>query len=71
MAGTFWLGPNFFNDGNIVMSDRNFFELLGGSGRDRTDLPDVEVGVVKVQPGFAVAEVQRRFAPPCRPTSRS
>ena len=59
IAGTFWLGPNFFNDGNIVMSDRNFFKLLGGSGPGHTDLPDVEVGVVKVQPGFAVAEVQR------------
>ncbi len=59
VAGTFWLGPNFFNDGNIIMSDRNFFKLLGGSGRDHADLPDVEVGVVKVAPGFAVSEVQQ------------
>ena len=59
IVGTFWLGPNFFNDGNIVMSDRNFFKLLGGSGPDHTELPDVELGVIKVQPGFAVSEVQR------------
>ncbi len=59
IVGTFWLGPNFFNDGNIVMSDRNFFKLLGGSGPDHTQPPDVEVGVIKVQPGFAVSEVQR------------
>jgi putative ABC transport system permease protein len=59
IGGTFWLGPNFFNDGNIVMSDRNFFKLLGGSGPDHKELPDVEVGVVKVQPGFKVSEVQR------------
>jgi putative ABC transport system permease protein len=58
IVGTFWLGPNFFNDGNIVMSDRNFFKLLGGSGPKHSELPDVEVGVIKVQPGFAVSEVQ-------------
>lgn len=59
IVGTFWLGPNFFNDGNIVMSDRNFFKLLGGSGPKHTELPDVEVGVIKVQPGFAVSDVQQ------------
>ena len=32
IAGTFRLGPDFFNDGQIVMSDRNFFDILGGSG---------------------------------------
>ena len=41
------------------MSDRNFFKLLGGSGADRQQLPDVEVGVVKVKSGFSVLAVQR------------
>lgn len=59
VIGTFWLGPNFFSFGNVIMSDRNFFKLLGGSGSDRRDLPDIEVGVVKVQPGFAVSKVQQ------------
>jgi putative ABC transport system permease protein len=59
IVGTFWLGPNFFNDGNIVMSDRNFFKLLGGSGPKHTEIPDVEVGVIKVQPGFSVSDVQQ------------
>jgi putative ABC transport system permease protein len=59
VVGTFSLGPNFFNDGNVIMSDRNFFKLLGGSGPDRTDLPDVEVGVVKVLPGYEVSQVQQ------------
>ena len=59
MVGTFQLGPNFFSDGNAIMSDRNFFKLLGGSGADRQQLPDVEVGVVKVKSGFSVLAVQR------------
>jgi putative ABC transport system permease protein len=59
VVGTFQLGPNFFSDGNAIMSDRNFFKLLGGSGVDRRQLPDVEVGVVKVKPGFSVSAVQR------------
>ena len=57
-VGTFSLGPNFFNDGNVVMSDRTYFEIFGGSGPDHTDLPDVELGVIKVLPGHDVAEVQ-------------
>jgi putative ABC transport system permease protein len=59
VVGTFSLGPSFFIDGTVIMSDRNFLKLLGGSGPNRTDLPDVEIGVVKVLPGFAVANVQR------------
>jgi putative ABC transport system permease protein len=69
VIGAFWLGPNFFSFGNVIMSDRNFFKLLGGSGSDRRDLPDVEIGVVKVQPGFAVSKVQQalRAAMPVGP----
>jgi putative ABC transport system permease protein len=59
VVGTFQLGPNFFGHGNAIMSDRNFFKLLGGSGADRQQLPDVEVGVVKVKPGSSVSAVQR------------
>jgi putative ABC transport system permease protein len=59
VVGTFWLGPSFFGDGNVIMSDRNFFKLLGGGGPNRTGLPDIEVGVVKVRPGFEISQVQR------------
>jgi putative ABC transport system permease protein len=54
VIGTFWLGPNFFNDGNIVMSDHTYFTLFGGGGADHDDWPDVEVGVIKVRDGYDV-----------------
>jgi hypothetical protein len=28
MVGTFWLGPDFFSDGTVMMSDRNFFTFV-------------------------------------------
>jgi putative ABC transport system permease protein len=59
VVGTFWLGPNFFTDGNLIMSDRNFHKLLGGGSPDSTDLPDIEVGVIKVLPGHDVVQVQQ------------
>ena len=57
VVGTFELGPNFFSDGNVIMSDRNFFKFFGARGSD-TDLPDIEIGVVKVLPQFKVSDVK-------------
>ncbi len=54
VVGTFWLGPNFFSDGDIVMSDRNFFSIFGGGGAKRDYRPDPEIGVVKVRDGFDI-----------------
>jgi putative ABC transport system permease protein len=59
VVGTFSLGPNFFADGTVMMSDRNFDKLLAGKGTGETQLPEVEVGVVKVRPGYSVPAVQR------------
>jgi len=59
VVGTFWLGPNFFNDGNIVMSDRTYFEVFGGAGADHDDPPDPEVGVIKVLDGYDVPSTMR------------
>jgi putative ABC transport system permease protein len=59
VVGTFSLGPNFFADGTVIMSDRNFAKLLPDQGRDESRLSEVEVGVIKVRPGFDVAVVQR------------
>jgi putative ABC transport system permease protein len=60
VVGTFWLGPDFFSDGTVIMSDRNFFNFFGGGSS--AELPDVEIGVVKVLPGSDVREVQRAIA---------
>ena len=59
VVGTFLLGPDFFSDGTIIMSDRNFFSFFGGGS---AELPEAEIGVVKVLPGFDVREVQRAIA---------
>jgi putative ABC transport system permease protein len=62
VVGTFQLGPDFFSDGNVIMSDRNFFKFFGAGSADPAELPDVEIGVVKVLPGYAVSDVQRAIA---------
>jgi putative ABC transport system permease protein len=60
VIGTFRLGPDFFSDGSVIMSDRNFFNFFGGG--NPAELPDMEVGVVKVLSGYKVADVQRAIA---------
>jgi putative ABC transport system permease protein len=59
VVGTFSLGPNFFADGTVIMSDRNFAKLLAGRGSGESQLPEVEVGVVKIRPGYSVPAVQQ------------
>ena len=62
VVGTFSLGPDFFSDGNVIMSDRNFFKSFAIGSGDSAELPDVEIGVVKVLPGYEVPDVQRAIA---------
>jgi putative ABC transport system permease protein len=59
VVGTFSLGPDFFSDGTVITSDRNFLKLFGASGPNPPDLPRIEVGVIKVLPGSQVEDVQR------------
>jgi putative ABC transport system permease protein len=41
------------------MSDRTFFTLFGGGSADAGELPSPDVGVVRVQPGQQLSDVQR------------
>jgi putative ABC transport system permease protein len=59
VVGTFSLGPSFFTDGTVVMSDRNFLKLLWAGPAKAGDLPDVEAGIIRVLPGYSVAAAQR------------
>ena len=59
VAGTFQVGPNFFSNGTVLMSDRNYFKLFGILSLNPADLPDVDVGVVKLLPGQKVPDVKR------------
>jgi len=62
VVGTFWLGPDFFSMGNVIMSDRDFFKFFGAGSADTAELPDVEIGVVKVLPGYELPDVQHAIA---------
>jgi putative ABC transport system permease protein len=59
IIGSFRLGPDFYTDGTLIMSDRNFLKLLGRLEQQPLDLPDPEIGVVKVLPGYEVHSVQK------------
>jgi putative ABC transport system permease protein len=56
IVGSFALGPDFENDGTVVVSSRTFGKLLpnptGGP-------PEVELGVVTLRPGSDASKVQR------------
>jgi putative ABC transport system permease protein len=59
IIGSFALGPDFENDGTVVIGDRTFAKLLpnpdGGA-------PDVELGVIKLNPGSDLVTVQQAIA---------
>jgi putative ABC transport system permease protein len=59
IIGSFALGPDFENDGTVVIGDRTFATLLpnplGGA-------PDVELGVIKLNPGSDLVTVQQAIA---------
>jgi putative ABC transport system permease protein len=55
VVGSFGLGPNFESDGTVVVGDRTFARLLPGPGGGP---PGVELGVIKLRPGFELAAVQ-------------
>lgn len=52
IAGQFTLGTGFVSDGLVLVSDRTFARILGGAPLSR-----VSLGLVKLQPGYAVHEV--------------
>ncbi len=59
VVGTFSLGTDFAVDGNLVTSDRTFLSLSANKGVSRPKLERVEIGLLKVEPGNELAEVQR------------
>jgi putative ABC transport system permease protein len=56
IIGSFALGPDFENDGTVVIGDRTFARLLPGP---RGGPPEVELGVIKLTPGADPVTVQR------------
>ncbi len=58
MVGAFQMGPDFVNDGNLVMSFRNFQTFFGNPDAPTLRRENVEYGVIKVKPGYAVDAVR-------------
>jgi putative ABC transport system permease protein len=58
VIGTFPRGPDFTTDATVVMSDRNFMKFASDHRLRANELPDIELGVVKVRPGFDVNAVK-------------
>jgi putative ABC transport system permease protein len=59
IIGSFALGPDFENDGTVVVGDRTFAKLLPNP---RGGATDVELGVIKLTPGSDSLTVQRAIA---------
>ena len=51
VIGEFGLGADFLNDGNLVMSDRNFLNYFADRHRADPQTLPVDIGLIKVRPG--------------------
>lgn len=58
IVGGFALGPDFMNDGTVMMSPATFAALLPGNRTSAAALP-VEFGIVKIHPDADLGAVQR------------
>jgi putative ABC transport system permease protein len=65
VVGSFALGPNFESDGTVVVGDRTFARLLPGPGGGP---PGVELGVIKLRPGFGLVAMQQAIRAKLPPT---
>jgi putative ABC transport system permease protein len=59
IIGSFALGPDFENDGTVVIGDRTFAKLLPNP---RGGAPDVELGVIKLHPGSDLDTAKQAIA---------
>ena len=55
IVGSFALGPDFQNDGTVIMGARTFVGLLHGAAGNP---PGIQVGVIKLAPGADLVTVQ-------------
>jgi putative ABC transport system permease protein len=65
VIGSFALGPNFESDGTVVVGEQTFARVLPGPGGGP---PGVELGVIKLRPGFDPAAVQQAIRAKLPPT---
>jgi putative ABC transport system permease protein len=58
IVGYFRLGPDFTNDGNLIMSDSNFARYFPRPDPGESSLAFVEIGLVQLEPGADAAQVK-------------
>jgi putative ABC transport system permease protein len=58
VVGTFELGPDFFTDGNVIMSDRNFESFFPDPASTASRLDRVDIGVVDLEQDARIADVK-------------
>jgi putative ABC transport system permease protein len=56
IVGTFDLGTDFANDGNVIMSAQQYRDYFTPPGSTRDNLANVDIGLLKVKPGVSVGE---------------
>ncbi|HEY4309221.1 MAG TPA: ABC transporter permease DevC [Pirellulales bacterium] len=56
IVGTFDLGTDFANDGNVIMSSDQYRSYFSIPGSRHDKLAEVDVGLLKVKPGVAVTD---------------
>lgn len=61
IVGQFDLATDFMNDGNLIMSDRNFERYFPMRGGTKPTLEDVDLGLIRVAEDTDTAEVLRRL----------
>ncbi len=60
VIGTFELGPDLVNDGNLIMSDKNFLKFFGGRSSSN-ELAKVDLGIVTLIPTARVESVRSQL----------
>lgn len=61
LVGTFQMGTDFANDGNLIMSAKNFAEYFPFRAQGDDPLSVVDLGVVRLKQGADVDQVKRRL----------
>ena len=64
LAGTFPMGTDFVNDGNLIMSSANLARFFPLRARGADPLSAVDLGIVKVRQDADPAAVQRELRAP-------
>ena len=61
IVGTFELGPDLINDGNLIMSDKNFLKFFFDQHSSANELGKVDLGIVTLTQGANIETVRSQL----------